>query len=57
MSNNNKLNQQNHQDPASKTNLQEQQPKLKRIKTRTTIVGHREDEDLVYEQIKNSRFK
>jgi hypothetical protein len=57
MSNNNKLNQQNHQDPASKTNLQEQQPKLKRIKTRTTIVEHREDEDLVYEQIKNSRFK
>ena len=49
--------QQNHQDPASKTNLQEQQPKLKRIKTRTTIVEHREDEDLVYEQIKNSRFK
>ena len=57
MSNNNKLNQQNHQDPASKTNLQEQQPKLKRIKTRTTIVEHREDEDLVYEQIKKSRFK
>ena len=55
MSNN--INQQNHQDAASKTNLQDQQPKLKRIKTRTTIVEHREDEDLVYEQIKNSRFK
>jgi len=46
----------NHQEAASKTNLQDQ-PKLKRIKTRTTIVEHREDEDLVYEKIKNSRFK
>jgi preprotein translocase subunit SecG len=52
-SNNNNL---NHQEAANKTNLQEQ-PKLKRIKTRTTIVEHREDEDLVYEKIKNSRFK
>ena len=46
----------NHQEGASKTNLQDQ-PKLKRIKTRTTIVEHREDEDLVYEKIKKSRFK
>ena len=54
--NDNHLNQQNHQEAPSKTNLQEQ-PKLKRIKTRTTIVEHREDEDLVYEKIKKSRFK
>ena len=48
----------NLQDPASKKSLQsEQQPKLKKIKTRTTIVEQREDEDLVYERIKDSRFK
>ena len=32
-------------------------PKLKKIKTRTTIIEKREDEDLKYEQIKDSRFK
>ena len=48
----------NLQEPASKKSLQsEQQPKLKKIKTRTTIVEQREDEDLVYERIKDSRFK
>ena len=57
MKSNKKDNNLNHQEGASKTNMQEQQPKLKRIKTRTTIVEHREDEDLVYEKIKNSRFK
>ena len=58
MSNNNPLgNNINNQDPGSHSNLQDQQPKLKRIKTRTTIVERKEDEDLVYEKIKNSRFK
>ena len=48
----------NLQDPASRKSLQsEQQPKLKKIKTRTTIVEQREDEDLVYERIKDSKFK
>ena len=48
----------NLQEPASRKSLHsEQQPKLKNIKTRTTIVEQREDEDLVYERIKNSRFK
>ena len=48
----------NFQEPTSKKNLQsETQPKLKKIKTRTTIVEQREDEDLVYEKIKDSRFK
>ena len=48
----------NLQEPASRKSLHsEQQPKLKKIKTRTTIVEQREDEDLVYERIKNSRFK
>ena len=46
----------NPQEAASRSNLADQ-PKLKRIKTRTTIVEHREDEDLVYEKVKNSRFK
>ncbi len=45
-------------DPASRKSLQsEKQPKLRKIKTRTTIVEQREDEDLVYEKIKDSRFK
>ena len=48
----------NFQEPPSGKNLQpEPQPKLKKIKTRTTIVEQREDEDLVYEKIKDSRFK
>ena len=47
----------NLQDPSSGKNLQPEQPKLKKIKTRTTIVEQREDEDLVYERIKDSRFK
>ena len=51
----------NLQEPVSRKSLQseqhEQQPKLKKIKTRTTIVEQREDEDLVYEKIKDSRFK
>ena len=48
----------NFQEPTIKKNLQsETQPKLKKIKTRTTIVEQREDEDLVYEKIKDSRFK
>ena len=37
--------------------IQQDQPKLKKIKTRTTIVEHKEDEDEVYEKIKDSRFK
>ena len=46
------------QEPISKQNLQsDTQPKLKKIKTRTTIIEQREDEDLKYEQIKDSRFK
>ena len=46
------------QEPISKQNLQsDSQPKLKKIKTRTTIIEQREDEDLKYEQIKDSRFK
>ena len=46
------------QEPISKQNLQpDAQPKLKKIKTRTTIIEQREDEDLKYEQIKDSRFK
>ena len=45
-------------DPASRKSLQsEKQPQLRKIKTRTTIVEQREDEDLVYERIKDSRFK
>ena len=47
----------NIQDPSSNKALQNDQPKLKKIKTRTTIVEQREDEDLVYEKIKDSRFK
>ena len=47
----------NLQDPASGKNLHEDHPKLKKIKTRTTIIEQREDEDLVYERIKDSRFK
>jgi hypothetical protein len=40
------------QEPISKQNLQsDTQPKLKKIKTRTTIIEQREDEDLKYEQI------
>ena len=39
------------------SSIQQDQPKLKKIKTRTTIVEHKEDEDLVYEKIKDSRFK
>jgi hypothetical protein len=44
-------------DPSSNKALQNFQPKLKKIRTRTTIVEQREDEDLVYEKIKDSRFK
>ena len=48
----------NFQEPSSGKSLQpETQPKLKKIKTRTTIVEQREDEDLVYEKIKDSKFK
>lgn len=48
----------NNQDPSSGKNLQpEEHPKIKKLKTRTTIVEQREDEDLVYERIKDSRFK
>ena len=47
----------NSQDPVSNKNLQSDQPKLKKIRTRTTIVEQRQDEDLVYEKIKDSRFK
>ena len=47
----------NLQDPVSNKNLQPEQPKIKKLKTRTTIVEQRKDEDLVYEKIKDSRFK
>ena len=46
----------NLQDSSSGKNLKDQ-PKLKKIKTRTTIVEHKENEDEVYEKIKDSRFK
>ena len=48
----------NYQEPASRKSLQsEQQTKLKKIKTRTTVIEQREDEDLKYEKIKDSAFK
>ena len=51
-----KINQKNFQEPESLSNLKEQQ-KVKRLRSRTTIVENRDDEDLVYERIKNSAFK
>jgi hypothetical protein len=47
----------NFQEPSGDRGLQNDQPRLRKIKTRTTIVEQREDEDLLYEQIKDSRFK
>ena len=48
----------NLQDPSSRKTLPpSDHPKLKKIKTRTTVVEQREDEDLVYEKIKDSKFK
>ena len=49
----------NLQDPSSRKNLppSSDHPKLKKIKTRTTVVEQREDEDIVYEKIKDSKFK
>ena len=47
----------NIHDPPSGKNLQSDQPKLKKIRTRTTIVEQRRNEDEVYERIKDSRFK
>jgi hypothetical protein len=51
-----KINKKNFQEAESLANLKEQQ-KVKRLRSRTTIVENREDEDLVYERIKNSAFK
>ena len=50
------VNQKNFQEAESLSNLKEQQ-KVKRLRSRTTIVENRDDEDLVYERIKNSAFK
>ena len=51
-----KINQKNFQEAESLSNLKEQQ-KVKRLRSRTTVVEDRDDEDLVYERIKNSAFK
>ena len=50
------LNQKNYQEAESLSNLKEHQ-KVKRLRSRTTMVENREDEDLVYERIKDSAFK
>ena len=50
------INQKNLQEAGSKLNLKEPK-KADRLKSLKTIEENREDEDLVYEQIKNSRFK
>ena len=50
------INQNFHQEAGSLTNLKEQQ-KVKRLRSRTTVVENRDDEDLVYERIKDSAFK
>jgi len=52
----NNMNQKIFQEAESQSNLKEQQ-KVKRLKSRTTIVENREEEDLVYERIKDSAFK
>ena len=44
-------------EPPSKTKLAAEPSKLKTLKTRLTQGGQESDEDLVYERIKNSRFK
>ena len=46
----------NLQDPASGKNLHEDHPKLKKIKTRTTIIEQREGNSSYYEQYNNSYF-
>ena len=51
-----KINKKNFQEAESLANLKEQQ-KVKRLRSRTTVVEDRNDEDLVYERIKNSAFK
>ena len=50
------LNQKNYQEAESLSNLKEHQ-KVKRLRSRTTMVENRDDEDLVYERIKDSAFK
>ena len=57
MLNNNNPQVENIQEPAGSKDLMNNQPKLKKIKTRNTIIEQKEDEDLVYEKIKDSRFK
>ena len=49
-------NQINSKEVDSKDNLSKQ-PKIKRIKTRATIVEQKEDEDLKFQEIRNSDFK
>ena len=57
MDQNNQIGNQNINEPQSKSNLSEQS-KIKKIKTKQTIAAEpEEDEDLVYEKVKQSRFK
>ena len=57
MNQNNQIGNQNINEPQSKSNLSEQS-KIKKIKTKQTIAAEpEEDEDLVYEKVKQSRFK
>ena len=57
MDQNNQIGNQNINEPQSKSNLSEQS-KIKKIKTKHTIAAEpEEDEDLVYEKVKQSRFK
>ena len=50
------IHQKVHQEPGSQINLKDAR-KLERLRSRTTVVENRDEEDLVYERIKNSRFK
>ena len=55
--NNQPLDNQNIQEPQSKSNLSEPS-KIKKMKTRQTLQNEpEEDEDKVYERVKQSRFK
>ena len=57
MDQNNQIGNQNINEPQSKSNLSEQS-KIKKIKTKQTVAAEpEEDEDLVYEKVKQSRFK